>query len=106
MSKISLGYDTNAEINGDEITLSVQYAPRDVHEVTLERVQLVALIQFAVREKFIEPMVPVSDIDQANMNLEEALAAIKGIISDINPIRLGHGQPVRVPAYFEEGEPS
>jgi len=119
MSKISLGCFKSAEINGDEITLSVQYAPRDVHEVTLERVQLVALIQFAVREKFIEPMVPLSDIDQANINLEEALAAIKRIVNDINPIhlgqvirsrrrsppiRLGYGKPVRVPAYFDEGE--
>jgi hypothetical protein len=106
MSKISLGYDTNAEIKGDELTLSFPPAPGDLHEITLERRQLLDLIRFATKEGFVEPMVALSAIEHVNMNLKEALETLKKMIEPIHPIHLGQGKPVRVPAYFDEGESS
>jgi len=112
MSKIDLGYGTTAEAPGEDIILSTEMPNGDTFTLALHPTQVARLFEFTVREGLIEPMVPVSDIDQANINLEEALAAIKRIVNDINPIhlgqvirsrrrsppiRLGYGKPVRVP---------
>ena len=92
MSKIDLGYGTTAEAPGEDIILSTEMPNGDAFALLLHPTQVARLFEFAVREGLIEP------------NLAEVMIRRRSLKTD--PIRLGYGKPVRVPAYFDDGEPS